>query len=210
MIQRLQHLLSFPDGQAEHNEERLRQAFRHLPVLESARLRLRPPELSDADDMYAYARDEENCRYVLWDAHRTPQDSRSALRSMISQNRRGLPASFAVELKSEARMIGTIGFQTIEPDSLRAEVGYTIARRLWNQGLGSEALSRLLTYAFDVLDLRLVEAKHDVLNPASGRVMAHAGMRAMEIERRSLLLKGRMADMQRYAISQEEWRGLER
>lgn len=178
--------------------------FRQLPSLESERLLLRSPRMDDAADYYAYARDVENSRFVLWEAHRSLMDSRFALRSLISQNKRGLPPTFAIELKAEARMIGTIGFQWVDLSQMSAEVGYTIARRLWNHGLATEALRRLSDYAFKELKLEKLEARHDVLNPASGRVMLHAGFHLEGMEPQSMMIKGRMADLACYARFHEE------
>lgn len=205
MIEGLRTWLAQPPDEAEQNLRRLRAAFKHLPVLEGARLRLRPPVMEDAADLYSYARDEENCRYVLWERHRSPFDSREALRHIIWQNKRGLPASFAIEWMAEARMVGTIGFQTVDTARMSAEVGYTLARRLWNRGLATEALELLLQYAFDDLGFQCIEASYDILNPASGAVMRKAGMREAGIRERSLSIKGRMADMMHCAITLKEW-----
>lgn len=208
MIDSLREFFAPKPTQAELNLRRLRAAFKHLPILEGERLRLRAPRMEDAADLYCYARDEENCRYVLWERHRSLSDSRDALRHLIWQNKRGLPGSFAIELKAEARMIGTIGFQSIDTQALSAEVGYSIARRLWGRGLATEALSLVLGYAFSGLDLQRVEASHDVLNPASGAVMRKAGMTSVGLEENSLVIKGRRADMMRYAIDRADWEAL--
>ncbi len=185
--------------------ERFRSIFRQLPMLCGERLMLRMPVMHDAGDFYSFARDEENCRYVLWDAHQSVSDSRDVLRGIIRRNRRGDPATFAIALKNDNRLIGTIGFQWIDIENRSCEVGYSIARRLWNRGLGTEALGILLPFAFEKLGLNRVEAKHDVLNPASGKVLLHLGFRQEGIARSSLSLKGRMADMVHYALLKEDW-----
>lgn len=186
-------------------DERFRSIFRELPVLQGERIILRTPFMHDAGDFYSFARDEENCRYVLWDAHQSVSDSRNVLRGIIRRNKRGDPATFAIALKSDNRFIGTIGFQWIDIQSCSCELGYSIARRLWNRGLGTEALKTLLPFAFEKLDLNRIEAKHDVLNPASGKVLLHLGFRQEQIARSSLSLKGRMADMAHYVLLKEDW-----
>ena len=103
------------------------------------------------------------------------------------------------------RLIGTIGFQWINIESRSCEIGYSIARRLWNRGLATDALKAVLPFAFDTLGLNRVEARHDVLNPASGRVMERAGFKPVGVSRESLMLKGRLADMANYALIKEEY-----
>lgn len=186
--------------------ELFRSIFRKLPVLQGNRIFLRPPALHDAGDFFSFARDEENCRYVLWDAHQSIGDSKVVLRGIIRRNRRGDPATFAIALKKDKRLIGTIGFQWIDIENQSCEVGYSIARRLWNRGLASEALGILLPFAFEDLGLNRIEAKHDILNPASGQVLLHLGFRCEGIARSSILLKGRIADMVKYALLKDEWK----
>lgn len=48
-----------------------RDIFSRLPVLETQRLLLRPLKMSDCQDVFAYSRDPEVARHVLWDAHQT-------------------------------------------------------------------------------------------------------------------------------------------
>lgn len=187
--------------------EELRGAFRHLSVLEGTLVRLRPPRLSDAGDLYAYARDEENSLYVLWEPHRSVSDSRDVLRGIIRRNRKGLPATMAVTLKNDDRLIGTIGFQWINAESRSCEVGYSIARRLWNRGLATDALKTLVPFAFNTLGLNRIEARHDARNPASGHVMERAGFKLEGISRESLMLKGHLADMAHYALIKEDFQG---
>ena len=190
--------------------ERFRSVFRALPVLQGERIKLRAPAIQDAGDFYSFARDKENCRYVLWDAHRSVSDSKDVLRGIIRRNKRGDPATFAIALKADNRFIGTIGFQGINIENRSCEVGYSIARRLWGMGLATEALHILLPFAFEKLDLNRIEAKHDVLNPASGRVLIHLGFHEEGTARASLLLKGRMADMVNYALLKKDWENSEK
>ena len=82
--------------------------FSRLPVLETQRLILRPLRMRDAQDLYAYARDPQVSRHVLWDAHKSVWQSRQYLRDAIRQYRKGLPGSFASALRDSGRMIGTI------------------------------------------------------------------------------------------------------
>ena len=70
--------------------------FSQLPALETERLILRPLRMSDARDLFAYAKDPQVSRYVLWDTHETLRDSRQFLRGAIRQYRQGLPGCVCV------------------------------------------------------------------------------------------------------------------
>ena len=182
--------------------------FRDMPRLETPRLTLRAPKMEDAQDMYAYSRDPEVARYVLWDAHRGLWDTRAYLRAVIRRNRQGGPGTFAIAEKASGRMIGTIGFMWIDADHRSAEVGYSLARDCWNRGYATEALRETLRFAFEQLGLNRVEGQCDVRNPASGRVMAHAGMRYEGRLRERIFLKGEYADVRLYALLHRDWLAL--
>ena len=174
--------------------------FSRLPVLETERLILRSLRMRDAQDMFAYAKDPEVSRHVLWDTHESVWDSRQFLRAAIRQYRRGLPGSFAITLKDSGRMIGTIGFMWVNHEYKSAEVGYSLSREYWNQGIMTEALRRVISFGFQELRLNRIEAQHEVDNPASGRVMAHVGMQYEGVLRQRVKNKGRFVDVALYAI----------
>ena len=178
--------------------------FSHLPVLETRRLILRPMRMRDAKDLYAYARDPQVSQHVLWDAHQSVWQSRQFLRCAIRQYHRGLPASYAIALRDSGRMIGTIGFMWVNTDHASAEVGYSLSRDYWNQGIMTEALRAVVALGFDTLRLHRIEAQHETDNPASGRVMAHAGMRYEGTLRQRLCNKGRYVDVALYAILRDD------
>lgn len=183
------------------------EVFARLPVLETPRLLLRPLRMSDAQDVFAYSRDPEVARHVLWEAHRSVADSRAYLRYIQRQYRSGAPSSYGIVHKATGRVVGTIGFMWYSEENRSAEVGYSMARWLWNQGLMTEALRAVLDMGFHTLRLHRIEAQHETSNPASGRVMLKCGMRHEGTLRERVLNKGRFVDVELYAILHNEWRG---
>lgn len=180
--------------------------FSDLPVLETPRLILRPLRMSDARDVYAYSADPEVAKHVLWEPHRSIGETRAYLRYILRQYRSGMPTSYGIVLKETGTVVGTIGFMWLNPENRSAEVGYSLARPLWNRGLMTEALSAVLDMAFTVLRLHRVEAQHETDNPASGRVMLKSGMHREGTLRGRIFNKGRFVDVDLYAILREEWR----
>jgi len=181
------------------------EVFSHLPTLYTPRLILRPARMSDAEDMYEYSRDPEVARHVLWDAHRSIHQTRAYIRFLIRQYRNASPATFVIVLRDTGKVIGTIGFMWLQTDNRSAEVGYSLSRAYWNQGIMSEALKAVVEFGFTQLSLNRIEAQHESDNPASGRVMAHAGMRHEGTLRQRIYNKGRFADVELYAILRSDF-----
>ena len=174
--------------------------FSRLPELRTQRLLLRRMSIADAPDVFAYSRDPEVSRHVLWDAHRSIQDSRAYLRYILRQYRQNDPSSWGIELIETGRLIGTIGYMWWNRENRSAEVGYSLSRAHWNQGLMTEALREVIRFGFDEMHLNRIEAQHEVVNPASGRVMEKVGMRREGILRGRLYNKGKFVDVALYAI----------
>ena len=159
-----------------------RDPYAYMPELETPRLRLRKLTMRDARDVFAYSRDPEVARHVLWDAHRSIGESRAYIRYMQRKYRMGEAASWGIEWKESGRIIGTIGFMWIHFEH------------------ATEALREVIRYAFETLRLNRVEAIHEVDNPASGAVMRKCGMRHEGCLRQKLRNKGRYVDVDLYAI----------
>ena len=174
--------------------------FRDPPIIETRRLCLRKLQKKDSEDMYEYSRDPEVARHVLWDAHTSIHQTRNYLRFLIRQYRNAAPGTFAIALRETGKVIGTIGFMWVQTDNRAAEVGYSLSRTYWNQGYMSEALQAIVEFGFTKLNLNRIEAQHECDNPASGRVMQHAGMRHEGTLRQRIFNKGRYVDVELYAI----------
>ena len=63
----------------------IEQIYANLPVLETERLRLRRISMQDADQMYAYASDDEVAKYVTWETHCSINDSKKFIQFILVQ-----------------------------------------------------------------------------------------------------------------------------
>ena len=180
-------------------------ALGYMPKLETGRLILRKLTMHDAEDIYAYSRDPEVARHVLWDAHRSIGESRTYLRFMLRKYRMNEAASWGIELKETGRIIGTIGFMWVQDDNRAAEVGYSLARAQWGKGIMTEALAAVIEYGFLTLRLNRIEAIHELSNPASGAVMRRCGMIREGTMREKLFNKGKYVDVDLYAILRKDF-----
>lgn len=179
--------------------------FDRMRGLSTPRLTIRRMTMKDAADIFAYSRDPRVARHVLWDAHRNIGETRAYIRYMLRKYRMGEPASWAIEYNETGRVIGTIGFMWYQRENSAAEVGYSLSRAYWNQGLMTEALKAVLDFAFSVMHFNRVEAQHESDNPASGKVMQKAGMKCEGTLRQRLFNKGRYVDVVLYSMIRDDF-----
>ncbi len=180
--------------------------FSNLPQLVTQRLVLRTATLRDANDIYAYSKDEKVAEHVLWYAHKSPGETRQYVKQMIKLYRNGSPASYVIALKSTGRVIGTIGFMNINPEHSSGEVGYSMARDMWGKGIMTEALKAILDFGFRTLRLNRIDAMHDCNNPSSGRVMEKCGMKYEGCLRQKVYNKSKFVDVNLYSILWEDYK----
>ena len=177
-----------------------------MPTLETPRLILRRIAMSDAKDIFAYSCDEEVARHVLWTAQKSVSEAKDYCRFMMRKYRNDEPSSWGIIEKTTGKLVGTIGFMDYSEDNASVEVGYSLARWLWNGGYMTEALTCVIDYAFEHMDLNRIEAQHELTNPSSGRVMEKCGMRKEGVLRQRLYNKGKYVDVALYAIVRCDWR----
>ena len=166
------------------------------PRIETARLRLRPFNLADVDDLHRLWT-EPGVRQYLWDDEVIPRERTKSIieTSLASFDANGF-GLWAVLPEAKATLIGFCGFWFFhEPPKL--ELLYGIAPAHWNKGLASEAAEAMMRYGFEELKFERIEASTDAANLASSRVMEKAGMTFWKRETKNGL------DTIYYSISRE-------
>lgn len=179
--------------------------FSHLPTLSTDRLILRKMKISDSADMFDYARQEETTRYLLWSPHASQSASRRYLIYLQGQYRAGNFYDFALVDRESGKMIGTCGFSSFTLTDNSAEIGYVLNPAYWGKGLATEAVRRILQFAFVELSLHRVTARIMEGNLASKRVAEKCGMRLEATHIKSLRVKGTYHTIHEYALLSEEY-----
>ena len=176
-----------------------------MPTLETKRLILRRMTMKDAQDIFEYSKDPEVALHVLWDAQKDLSEAKEYCRFMMRRYRQDQPSSWGIIHKASGRLVGTIGYMEYREEHGSVEVGYSLARSLWNGGYMTEALSRVIAHTFETMDINRIEAQHELDNPSSGRVMEKCGMKKEGVLRQRLYNKGKYVDVALYAILHSDY-----
>jgi len=171
--------------------------------LRGGRVRLRDFQPEDIDDVFIYASDPAVTRFAGWEPHRTPYETMAYIRRCLADD--WGPITFAVEHVVEGKVIGVVDIRIISRLWGVGEIGYTLSRRYWGQGLNVEAGRLLLEYGFKHLSLRRIQAVCDTTNHRSYRTMEKLGMVRERILNHVQLRNGRRVDRLMYSILRREW-----
>ena len=164
--------------------------FSRIPTLETDRLTLRGMRVSDAADMFSYARRPSVTAYLTWDPHGSIEETREYLTYIGQRYRTGDFYDWAVVHKEDGHMIGTCGFTSFNCPADSAEIGYVLNPNYGGQGYATEAVRRVLTFGFEELSLHRIEARFIEGNTPSLRLMERVGMTLEGYARESMRIKG--------------------
>jgi len=176
------------------------------PVLQTARLRLRPFSAADAPAVQRLA----GAREIADTTHQIPHPYADGLalawiatHAQLHADDRAL--TLAIEVQEESRLCGAIGLRLAREDR-HAELGYWIGVADWGRGFCTEAAAAVLDFGFGSLGLHRVYASYFARNPASGRVLQKLGMAHEGLLRGHVRKWGAFEDLVVRGILREEWR----
>jgi RimJ/RimL family protein N-acetyltransferase len=161
--------------------------------IETARLILRRPAMSDAAAIFAaYAGDAEVTRFLGWPRHRSVHDTREFLRFSAREWTRWPAGPYLILMRSDRTLVGSTGLGFQSRDA--AVTGYVLARSAWGHGYATEALAAMVDLARSMGVARLFALCHPdhrpsqhvlekcgfVLDPAAARAVQFPNLAAAE------------------------------
>lgn len=162
--------------------------------MKTERLTLRPFTLEDAPAVQTLAGVYEVALNTLMVPHPYPDGAAEAWIAMEEPHR------FAID---DGQLVGAIGLM-MKGDEI-AEIGYWIGMPFWKRGYASEAAREVIRYGFEECGLHRIFAGHFARNPASGRVLAKAGMTFEGTLRQHQKKWGEYLDVCFYGILRDEF-----
>lgn len=177
-----------------------------LPTLHTPRLRLRHLAEADAPDLFTAFSDPDVVRY--WDGRllATLDEVRAYIAEIHRFFRRRQLFQWGVATRDAGTVIGTCTLTQYSPVHERAEIGFAIRQSHWGQGLGTEAVTALVDFAFESLGLHRLEADVDPRNERSLRLLYRLGFRREGILRARYFVNGERQDALMLALLRSEWR----
>lgn len=156
--------------------------FTEFPVMNTKRLILREPKLSDAADIFVFRSDPIVQRY-----NAKPMEDISEAREFIERHlaeyERRERIMWAVALKGAGTVIGLVGFGNWSHNHNRAMLGYDLAYEHWGKGYGSEAVREIIRFGFERMGLNRIEAATIEDNHESVRMLEKLGFTCEGIRR---------------------------
>ena len=178
-----------------------------LPVLLTARLRLRPVRETDRASHFRLHADADTARF-LYNEPLTldTQEAHFAARSTTRFPGDTEWGSLVIETRDDERFLGEMAFHLASITHSQVEVGYVLTHEARGHGYATEATTALIAFAFDVVGAHRVSGRLDARNERSARVLERVGMKREAHLRENEFVKGEWTDEVVYGVLEREWR----
>ena len=146
-----------------------------LPTLRTKRLTLRAAALSDIDGFYALWSNPTTASFIKRRRHASRSESEARLERILEAQSLGQHMTWVITREGDDRMLGYAGLVRFEREHFRAEVAYELGPEHQGNGFLTEALLRIVDYAFGDLGLHRLEGHASPENTQSTRVLQRCG-----------------------------------
>jgi [ribosomal protein S5]-alanine N-acetyltransferase len=158
--------------------------FSDFPTQTTERLVLRQLTVSDAEAVFVIWSDPIVQRF-----NAEPIQHMSEAHTLLEQWRAEYDARtnlmWAVALRESDFVVGLVEFHHWDRYHHKAEIGYSLARQRWGQGIASEALKAMLHFGIESMELHRIEANTIADNVESVRLLERLGFQREGTRRES-------------------------
>ena len=180
-----------------------------LPVLETARLRLRPRTLADTEDCVRLDREPGTLRWVDWPLATGGWDDAAAHRALIRARTLhpyppGMGYWVVARREHPAEFLGWVLLIPEDTTGPEVEIGWRLLRAARGRGYATEAAAALLRHGFGTLGLARVVAEMHRANGPSNALARKLGFRERDDPART------NAGHVLWVLDRADWRGVPR
>jgi [ribosomal protein S5]-alanine N-acetyltransferase len=171
-----------------------------FPVLQTARLVLRQITMEDAPALYKMRSDKNMMAMIARPLATCIEDVQKLIETIQTGQANNDLINWAISLKNDATLIGTIGYYRMKKEHYRAEIGYMLAKEHQGMGLMNEAVTEVIRFGFEVIKLHSIEAVIAPENVASQRVVKRTGFVQEGFFRESEFFEGKFISKTVYSL----------
>ncbi len=150
-------------------------SFVPFPTLTTERLTLRQLEIEDEKEIFEIRSDERISEYLDRPLYKTIDETREFIKKINDGIAENKWLYWALTLKNNPKLIGTICIWNISEDRSKAEIGFELLPDFQGRGLMQEAVAAVIEYGFKNMHLDFLEGEVDPSNFKSIALMERNG-----------------------------------
>jgi len=145
--------------------------FTPFPNLKTERLALRQLNNKDENALVKLRSDERVNEFIGRSKSISPEEVKKFIDKINTGISKDEAMYWAITLKNEDELIGTICLWNLDKENCKGEVGFELFPEFQGKGLMKEALTKVLDYAFNIMKLHTIEGFANENNIRSIKLM---------------------------------------
>ncbi|MDE5856187.1 MAG: GNAT family N-acetyltransferase [Anaeroplasmataceae bacterium] len=167
------------------------------------KINIRDLRFSDLDAYFEYGKDPNVGPFAGWKPFPSKDIASRVLNGQIVSKE-----TYAIALKDKDMLVGTISLYNtgLRKYNKAKSLGFSLSSAYWNQGIMTEAVKLMITYAFEKTDCEILEVGHHTDNFRCKRVAEKCGFNYDgTLCSYKKLYDGRLIDACFYSMTREEY-----
>lgn len=170
-------------------------------MISTERLLIKKVSLNDADSLFKVWSNDAVTKYMNIDSMTDASHAEDMIKFFIAADHNNEANRMGIFLKeNEEVAIGSCGFNYIDFENDRVEIGYELHSDYWRKGYMKEALKALIYYVFETYNVNRIEAKVDVDNIPSQKLLENIGFEFEGVLRGYEKQQSQYIDIMMYSI----------
>ncbi|UNK21021.1 GNAT family N-acetyltransferase [Paenibacillus sp. N3/727] len=142
-----------------------------ITELHTERLHLRKMKVSDSSSLFKVWSDPDVTKFMNVSCFTNENQAKEMITLLDDLSQDSKAIRFSIIKIESNEIIGSCGYNSLDFENAKAEIGYDIAKSFWGRGYASEAIYSLLDYAFSSLKMNRIEAKVEPENVNSIKLL---------------------------------------
>jgi [ribosomal protein S5]-alanine N-acetyltransferase len=178
----------------------LQPSFTPFPILLTERLILRKISPDDAPELFFMRTDERVMRYIDKPRAKTIDETLAFVKKIHDLEANNNAVTWAITLKTDPKLIGTVCLWNLQKEHYRAEVGYALHPDHHRKGIMDEVLRTVIDYGFNTVKLHSIEANVNPANEASIKLLEKNKFVREAYYRENYFFEGKFLDTAIYSL----------
>ena len=174
--------------------------FEKFPLIATDRLVLRQLTSKHENEIFELRSDERVSKFLNRQKYKKIVEAREFIDKINKGIRQNEWIYWAITLKNDKKLIGTICLWHISKENFRAEVGFELHPDFQGRGIMQEALTKVLDYGFKDMKLHSIEGNVDPNNLSSIKLLEKNNFIREAYFKENLYCNGKFSDTAIYSL----------
>lgn len=174
--------------------------FNQFPKLETENLILRQISFDDEKEIFDVYSDKEAMKYFGKHPYKSIAEATGMVYTVINafQNKEGI--RWGITFKPSDKLVGSAGIWRLDKKNFRGEIGFELSPKYWGKGIMFEALSAIIKFGFEKMNLHSIEGNVDPENTSSIKLLEKLGFNKEGHLKENFFHNGKFYDTALYSL----------